>query len=106
VRFYLAPPLQASQPLRENLESWFTTFEGNIGYEIRDLRITTATDLAYCHSFNRITGQKVGGENADVWFRETLCLRLIHGHWLITHTHESVPFYMDGSFRAAVDLQP
>jgi len=23
-----------------------------------------------------------------------------------THQHGSVPFYMDGSFKAAVDLQP
>jgi hypothetical protein len=25
--------------------------------------------------------------------------------WLITHEHASVPFYMDGSVRAAVDLK-
>ena len=24
----------------------------------------------------------------------------------IVHEHESVPFYMDGSFRAAIDLKP
>ena len=106
VRFYLAPPLQATQPLRENLEGWFGTFRGGIGYEIRDLTITTAADLACCHSFNRITGTKVEGETADVWFRETLCLRKIDGQWLITHAHESVPFYMDGSVKAAMDLKP
>ncbi|WP_446719495.1 hypothetical protein [Inquilinus sp. OTU3971] len=26
--------------------------------------------------------------------------------WVIVHEHESVPFYMDGSLRAAVDLKP
>ena len=28
------------------------------------------------------------------------------GTWKIAHEHTSVPFYMDGSFRAAVDLEP
>jgi PhnB protein len=106
VRFYLAPPLQAPDPLRKNLEDWFATFQGDIGYEIRDLLITTASDVAYCHSFNHLTGTKVDGEKPDVWFRETLCLRQIDTRWLITHAHESVPFYMDGSFKAAVDLKP
>ena len=106
VRFYLAPPLQADQPLRQNLEDWFATFDGKIGYEIRDLAITAGSDTAYSHSFNRINGRNVGGEISDLWFRETLCFRLMEGRWRITHTHESVPFYMDGSHRAATDLKP
>jgi ketosteroid isomerase-like protein len=107
VRFYLAPPLRSTQPLRENLTEWFRTWRGAIGYEIRDLTIATAADLAYAHSLNHLTGEKTNGEpDADVWFRETLCLRQVDGRWQITHAHESVPFYMDGSFKAAVDLQP
>ena len=38
--------------------------------------------------------------------RVTACHRKINGKWLITHEHVSVPFYMDGSYRAAVDLKP
>ena len=45
------------------------------------------------------------GKN-EVWFRQTLCFRKIRGAWKIAHQHESVPFYMDGSYRAAVDLEP
>jgi ketosteroid isomerase-like protein len=41
-----------------------------------------------------------------MWFRVTLGLRRIDGKWLVTHEHSSVPFYMDGSLRAAVDLNP
>jgi ketosteroid isomerase-like protein len=36
----------------------------------------------------------------------TVCLRKLDGTWRITHEHNSTPFYMDGSFRAALDLQP
>ena len=47
-----------------------------------------------------------GESDADVWFRMTMGLRQFDGHWRITHHHESAPFKMDGSFQAAVDLQP
>jgi hypothetical protein len=46
------------------------------------------------------------GMKVDLWFRETLGFRKIDGKWTITHEHSSVPFYMDGSFKAAVDLKP
>lgn len=105
-RFYLAPPLQADTPLKDNVESWFNTFNGPIGYEIRDLEITVGGDVAFAHSFNHISGTKTDGQGADVWFRETLCFRKLEGRWLIAHAHESVPFLMDGSLRAAVNLQP
>ena len=42
----------------------------------------------------------------DIWFRATMGLRKTGGRWLIVHDHSSVPFYMDGSYRAAMDLQP
>jgi ketosteroid isomerase-like protein len=38
--------------------------------------------------------------------RSTVCFRKIAGEWMVVHEHSSVPFYMDGSYRAAVDLQP
>jgi ketosteroid isomerase-like protein len=107
VRFNLAPPLQATTRLSTNLEEWFATWRGDIGYEIRDLHIHTAADLAYAHSLNHLSGTKCNGEpDADLWFRETMGLRQIDGHWRITHEHESVPFKMDGSFQAAIDLKP
>jgi ketosteroid isomerase-like protein len=36
----------------------------------------------------------------------TLGLRKTGTGWKITHEHASTPFYMDGSGRAATDLQP
>jgi PhnB protein len=30
----------------------------------------------------------------------------VRGAWKIVHEHSSTPFYMDGSYRAAVDLKP
>jgi ketosteroid isomerase-like protein len=38
--------------------------------------------------------------------RSTIGLRKIEGKWLVTHEHTSVPNYMDGSDKAAIDLKP
>lgn len=105
VSFSLAPPLVEPQS-REGLEAWFATWRGPIGYEQRNLEITAAERLAFGHGFVRIHGTKTDGETPSVWTRQTLCLERIGGAWKIVHEHLSVPFYMDGSLRAAVDLEP
>jgi PhnB protein len=108
VMFDLAPPLQyrGADECRKNWEAWFPTFRGPIGYELRVLNIAASEDIAFCHSFNRITGTRNDDEKTDVWVRATVCCRKTGGKWKIVHEHQSVPFYMDGSYRAAVDLKP
>ena len=54
----------------------------------------------------RWTSTKTDGERVDLWFRSTVGLRRTGGEWQITHEHDSTPFYMDGSDRAATDLKP
>jgi ketosteroid isomerase-like protein len=46
------------------------------------------------------------GATFALWYRTTLVLRETDGCWRVVHVHESTPFHMDGSFRAAVDLTP
>ncbi|HVH07431.1 MAG TPA: nuclear transport factor 2 family protein, partial [Myxococcota bacterium] len=46
------------------------------------------------------------GPRTDVWVRATFGFRKLDGAWILTHEHRSVPFYMDGSERAATDLEP
>jgi len=106
VTFDLAPPLLSTGVDADGLQAWFSTWPGTLGYEIHDLKVTAGDDAAFCHCLTRLSGTKVDGEKHEVWFRETLCLRKIEGAWKIAHQHESVPFHMDGSYRAAVDLKP
>jgi ketosteroid isomerase-like protein len=105
VHFSLAPPLRSAESDAKSLNAWFATWQGTIGYEIHGLSVTVGTDVAYSHSLNRMHGT-TDGEKSDLWFRHTLCFRKIGDEWKIAHEHESVPFYMDGSFKAAVDLKP
>lgn len=105
VQFALAPPLQAEALDRQNLENWFSSWEGPIDYNIREQKITTAEDVAFSHSLNRMRATTTEGEQTDLWFRQTLCFRKVSGEWKIAHEHDSVPFYMDDA-RAAIDLKP
>jgi ketosteroid isomerase-like protein len=102
VKFDLPPPLLLTAPQArdaEALRAWFASHPGGpIDYEIRDLTVTVGGDVAFCHSLNQLGGA--------LWFRSTIGLCKIDGEWRITHEHNSAPFYMDGSDKAALDLQP
>jgi predicted dithiol-disulfide oxidoreductase (DUF899 family)/ketosteroid isomerase-like protein len=108
VSFDLAPPLRyvGREVVRKSLAGWFPTFQGLIGFDVHDLAITAGRGVAFCRSLNRITGMRTNGEETDVWVRATMGFRKVEGRWLIAHEHASVPFHMDGSYRAAVDLTP
>jgi PhnB protein len=110
VTFDLAPPLRTAGAAaldKRELEGWFATWWGPLGYELKDFSVVAAGDLAYCHGFVRISGTKVDGDQkVSVWVRQTVCLGKPGGVWKIRHEHTSVPFYMDGSLKAAVDLKP
>ena len=106
--FDLAPPLEYAglDALRKGLEEWFSTFESPVGFEIRNLQISTGDRTAFSHSLNHITGERTTGEHTDVWARSTIGFRKVEDSWLISHEHLSVPLYMDGSNKAALDLKP
>jgi len=110
IQYDLAPPLQNSGPEvldPSGVQGWFSTFEGPLDYEVRDLAVTAGEDVAFCTSLERLTATPVGyPDSFTLWVRSTVGLRKIDGTWRITHEHSSTPFYMDGSFKAAVDLQP
>lgn len=104
VHFSLAPPLVADRE-RRFLQSWFDTWEGPIQYSLRDVVIEADENLAFTHSLNHLSGTQ-DGKKVDTWFRETKGLRMVNGQWKIAHEHQSVPFAMDGSFKALVNLRP
>ena len=106
IAFSLAPPLISTMTDAKAYEAWFATWRSPIGTEIRDLTVAVSGDLGVSHSLNLMTGTAVGGHEVKLWYRQTLSFRKVEGVWKISHEHDSVPFYMDGSFRAAIDLKP
>lgn len=80
-------------------------YQGPIGYEIRDLNITTSDTVAFCHYLYRVSGMTTDGGKVDMWVRATVCYRKIDGEWRVTHEHGSVPFDPE-SGKASLDLKP
>jgi PhnB protein len=109
VMYTLAPPLRSQgtdeASTEASVQEWFDAWDGPIKYGSRDMQITVSGDLALSTSLRHLIGDK-DGHHVDMWTRKTLGLRRIDGKWKIIHDHESVPFYMDGSLKAAVDLKP
>jgi ketosteroid isomerase-like protein len=109
VQFNLAPPLGGWTDGNDPgpLSAWLTTFEAPPRREATQLEITTEGDIAFATSIDSMTATPKGSpEPFTMWYRVTLGLHRTAGKWLIVHEHVSVPFHMDGSFRAAVDLKP
>ena len=107
VTFDVVNPLQhsGSEASKKRAEEWFASFQGPLGYEIRDLDVTAGDDTAFSHSISHVSATKADGGRLDMWWRTTLCFRKIDGKWLITHEHNSVPFDPE-SGKASLGLKP
>ncbi|MFD5823908.1 YybH family protein [Lentzea sp. NPDC060358] len=106
----LAPPLRncaADSRDVESLAGWMAGFEGPITLEYHDMAVVVSGDVAFAHGLCRLAAVPVGyPEGFSMWMRTTVGLCRREGRWLVVHSHDSVPFHMDGSFLAATDLEP
>ena len=102
----MAPPLGERGLDRDAVAEWLATWSSPITIDAADVQIVAGDDIAWSTALNRMTGTKMDGEKVDMWFRTTMGFRKTGGGWRIAHDHSSVPFYMDGSYRAATDLTP
>jgi ketosteroid isomerase-like protein len=86
---------------RKRLAEWFASFQGTIGYEVRELAIAAADDVAFCHGLKRVRATTTAEQELDMWWRATICFRKVDGVCLVTHEHAWV-----ASGRASLDLKP
>jgi uncharacterized protein (TIGR02246 family) len=107
VAFDIVPPLQyeGAGAFRKVWQGLFELFQDPIQYEIRDLSVTAGDDVAFSHSFNRLTGTMKTGSTSAVWVRSTVCFRKTNGTWRIVHVQVSVPVDL-ASGKALLDLKP
>lgn len=105
VVYDMAPPLGRRGIDKSLVERWLDTWDGGIALEFRNPEIVCGGDVAFVSSLSRMQGS-TSGKIQDLWFRTTLCLRNGPRGWRIAHDHTSVPFSMDGSDKAALDLKP
>jgi uncharacterized protein (TIGR02246 family) len=91
--------------IRERLGNWFSSFQGPIDFEIRDLTITASDNVAFCHGLSHVSGTRTDGSEISMFYRTTICCRKMGDNWIITHEHDSVPFNVENG-RASLDLIP
>jgi len=105
--FDVVNPLQyvGSDEVKKRAEEWFSSFQGPIGFEVRDLRITTGDDVAFSHNLSHVSATRTDGIKLDMWWRATVCYSKIEGKWMVTHEHNSVPFDVQTG-KASLDLKP
>ena len=94
-----------SSAIRARMEEWFSSFEGAIGYDVQDVKISASDDLAYSFGLCHVNATKTAGGKLEMWWRETTCYRKIDSKWLIIHEHSSVPFDPK-SGKASLGLTP
>ena len=107
VSFDFEPPLQhvGADAKRRNWVAVFASYERPLGYEVHDLTVAVAGDVAFAHSLNRISGTMTNGSATGMWVRATTGFRKIDDTWLITHDQVSVPIDF-GTGTALRDLTP
>jgi len=90
--FDIMPPLEfhGGEMWRENWTSFFALWDGSPTIEMYDVRIHASGELAIFRAVAHLQGTTAGHE-AEVWSRQTICLRRMDGQWLMIHNHISVP---------------
>jgi ketosteroid isomerase-like protein len=109
VAYDLAPPLAIEASLAADpsqLDAWFASWDGPINSVPEHIHIRGNAELAYAFTLRHMSGRKKSGELVDLWFRATATMAKEDSGWKITHIHNSVPFAMDGSGKAELNLKP
>ena len=93
VAFDVRPPLdtRGAGEYRKNFESWLGSFEGPMGFQLKDLRVVPGEGAAFCHYLGLVSGARPGGGASGYWVRGTTCFERRDGQWLVTHEHISMP---------------
>jgi ketosteroid isomerase-like protein len=110
--YSLAPPLAVEGAAARNpagLKTWFDTWDGPVTIQTPDWSIHASGDCAFAYGLTKMSGRKIdalGDGWIDLWYRRTVCMRRIDREWRIQAEHGSVPFAMDGSEKALLDLKP
>ncbi|MFT3693750.1 MAG: nuclear transport factor 2 family protein [Kofleriaceae bacterium] len=108
ITFDLVAPLanRGKAAVRKRLAEWLGSFETALDYELRDVTLAIAGDVAFDHHVTHVHGTNKQGQTIEMWFRETLGYRRgSDGTWRCVHQHSSSPFDMT-TMKAVLDLKP
>jgi uncharacterized protein (TIGR02246 family) len=107
VAYDLLEPLRyrGVEAVKQRGQQWFDGYDGPMDYEIADLEVVAAFDVAFCHGLHRVRGTLKTGQKIDMYWRATQGFRRIDGQWRIVHEHGSLPFDMKTA-KVSFELRP
>ena len=91
--FDVLPPLlyEGAAAYQAGWDAWQPQTEGEVVFELRDLGVAAAQDLAFASGLIKCGGTLAGGEQFEDLVRATFCLQKSEGRWLVVHQHVSKP---------------
>jgi ketosteroid isomerase-like protein len=106
VVFDVKPPFQTkgAVALKHIWEASLPFFPEVFQIEMRDLVITTGSNLAIAHYLFRLTGLDKNHPAMQTWLRITTAFKLQDRRWKIIHEHGSLP-YNPQTMQAVLSLE-
>lgn len=96
---------RGAEAYRRHWQACLEMCPGTPVFEMHDLHVTAAADVAFCHFLVRCGARDEQGQERVSWMRATTCFREIDGQWMIVHEHFSAPFEPQ-SGKTLLELQP
>jgi ketosteroid isomerase-like protein len=91
--FEAVPPRQVigARAYRQHVQDFFVNFQAPFTYDVRDVVVMVAGDVAYGHNIQHLLGMDNSGNRIDMTFRVTDAYRKVKGDWFIVQEHASFP---------------
>ena len=91
--FDLPGPLESIgiDAYRKTWDLFFSWSDDPVAFDFTKLDVVAGNDVAYATALMRCAGTETNGERTRLEFRLTVGLRHIHGLWVVTHEHHSIP---------------
>lgn len=88
------PPLkyESAAAYRASWDEWQPDTQGDMQFELEDLKVTTSPEVAFAHGFLQCGGTLPDGKSFQDTVRATFCLRKLGGEWKVFHQHISKPY--------------
>jgi len=96
--FDASPPRQyvGFDAYKKDWQGFFEAYPGPIdSFEVQDLAVESSGTVAFSHSVQHVIATAKDGSKLNLTTRVTDGYRKIHGQWLITVEHVSIPVDLD-----------
>jgi uncharacterized protein (TIGR02246 family) len=75
---------------RQSWDLFYRWFDHSGVFELNELNVTVADNVAFCTALIRCAGSDASGATEELAVRLTVCYRKIDGQWIVVHEHHSV----------------